>query len=133
MKDKILLGVLLAIVAVGTVAGIYSFVHDSDAPTAVAFGLMLGAFFTFFTPIFGLMWKYLFNGVLLHFPILNVFVILRAFVTFIIWLLALTLIGKFLDESVMGIILKALIIIAHIAFRIYRIKNPDVVVNGEEV
>jgi hypothetical protein len=47
--------------------------------------------------------------------------------------LALTLIGKFLDESVMGIILKALIIIAHIAFRIYRIKNPDVVVNGEEV
>ncbi len=137
MKDKILLGVLLAIVAVGTVVGIFdSFVEGEANP--ILLGLCLGVIFTVFTPCIGLVWKYLFNGLFLHFPILSTFVILRAIASILVWvlvcwgLMAMTVAGGLFDDVKMTII-AILIIIAHVAYRVYRIKNPDVVVNGEEV
>lgn len=137
MKDKILLGLLIVIVAGGTVVGIFdSFVEGEANP--ILLGLCLGVIFTVFTPCIGLVWKYLFNGLFLHFPILSTFVILRAIASILVWvlvcwgLMAMTVAGGLFDDVKMTII-AILIIIAHVAYRVYRIKNPDVVVNGEEV
>lgn len=141
MKDKILLGVLLAIVAVGTVVGILDFfvwAQPNPEIQSLLFGLAAGVIFTSFTPCIGLVWKYLFNGLFLHFPILSTFVILRAIASILVWvlvcwgLMAMTVAGGLFDDVKMTII-AILIIIAHVAYRVYRIKNPDVVVNGEEV
>jgi hypothetical protein len=128
MKDKILLGLLIVIVAGGTVAGILDFfVWAQPKPDVYSFGLglTLGCAFTAFTPVIYLMLKYVFNGILLYLPILNLFVILRAIVTFFLWMMiagAMILIQY--EKGAIGVIISALIVVAHIAFRIYLIKNP---------
>lgn len=136
MKDKILLGVLLAIVAVGTVVGILDFfvwAQPNPEIQSLLFGLAAGVIFTAFTPCIGLVWKYIFNGILAPFLL-----IVRVILSFLLWvvvcwgLMAMTVAGGLFDDVKMTII-AILIIIAHVAYRVYRIKNPDVVVNGEEV
>ncbi len=144
MKDKILLGVLLAIVAVGTVVGILDFLvwsQPNPEIQSLLFGLALGVVLAAFTPGIWLIWKYVYNGILLHFPILSVFVILRAFLSLLLWIIAAWgLMGeiaiRLLNGDIKFIIIGILIVIAQIAFRIYRIKNPEkvgIVVNGEEL
>lgn len=136
MKDKILLGVLLAIVAVGTVVGILDFIvwsQPNPEIQSLLFGLAAGVIFTSFTPCIGLVWKYIYNGILAPFLL-----IVRVIGSLLVWvlvcwgLMAMTVAGGLFDDVKMTII-AILIIVAHVAYRVYRIKNPDVVVNGEEV
>lgn len=135
MKDKILLGLLIVIVAGGTVVGIFdSFVEGEANP--ILFGLCLGVIFTVFTPGIWLTIKYVFNGVFLYFPILRTFVILRGLVTLLLWWIVMGVVAAGVFDNILIAIVDVLIVIAHIAFRIYRIKNPekaDVEVNGEKV
>lgn len=144
MKDKILIGVLLAIIAIGTVVGILDFLvwsQPNPEIQSLLFGLALGVIYAAFTPGIWLIWKYVYNGILLHFPILSALVILRAFVSLLVWILAAwglmgTIAVGLLNGDIKFIIIGILIVIAQIAFRIYRIKNPektDIEVNGEKV